>query len=105
MKPLSPNDPVGPAVAALLELTSEYAGDAPETHERPRVAAAIAACLDRLAADGTAVAWLPSLAADRGDRRQPVSGHCHAHARAAARQSILALVRVSLAQGGADNAR
>ncbi len=104
MTPLSPQDPVGRTVAALLELMSEYAGNAPETHERPRVAAAIAACLDRLAAEGAAPAWLQSLAADLGDRWQPVSGHCHAHARAAARQSILALVRASLAEGGADHA-
>lgn len=91
-----PPDPAHRTLAALLELMSEYAWHTSEPHERPRVAAAIAACLDRLAADDAAPDWLQGLAADLSDHWQPVADHCRSRARAAARGSLLALVRASL---------
>jgi hypothetical protein len=91
-----PPDPVQSTVAALLELMSGYAWYTSEPHERPRVAAAIVACLDRLADDDATPEWLQRLAADLGDLWQPVASHCRSRARASARESILALVRASL---------
>jgi hypothetical protein len=99
-----PADPVHRKIAALLELMSEYAWHTSEPHERPRVAAAITACLDRLATEDAAPEWLRELAADLGDHWQPVAAHCRSHARAAARGSILALVRASLRDGEAGHA-
>ncbi|MBK9116563.1 MAG: hypothetical protein IPM22_13315 [Betaproteobacteria bacterium] len=104
MPPPASHDPVPRTIAALLELMSEYAWHTSEPHERPRVAAAIAACLDRLAADDAAPAWLQGLADDLSDHWQPVAAHCRSHARAAARRSILALVRASLRDGEAGHA-
>lgn len=97
-------EPVQRTIAALLELMSEYAWHTSEPHERPRVAAAIAACLDRLAADAAAPSWLQELADDLADHWQPVAAHCRSHARAAARGSILALVRASLGEAEAGHA-
>jgi len=100
----TPPDPVHRTLAALLELMSEYAWHTSQPHERPRVAAAIAACLDRLAVDEGTPAWLSGLAADLADHWQPIAGHCRSHARAAARASILALVRAALLDEGAGHA-
>ncbi len=100
----TPPDPVHRTIAALLELMSEYAWHTSQPHERPRVAAAISACLDRLAADDAAPEWLQTLAADLADQWQPVAAHCRSHARATARRSILALVRASMHDGEAGHA-